>query len=123
MIHAKLAAAMALWREQAAEAKYIARIAGGAIRRMLNRKLSMAWEQWQYVAAEMKRQERMLRRGIMRMLMRQLAAGLYTWREVAAQMKAERDALMYAAKDDGRCNPSYDLQTAFNGLGEVAGSV
>merc|ERR1719199_111710 len=86
MIHAKMAAAMASWREQAADAKRQAHLAGGAIRRMMNRKLSMAWEQWQQTAAELRaladerrRKQMAMRRALMKWQLQQLSMGWNTW--------------------------------------------
>jgi hypothetical protein len=50
------------WQYEAAEAKRLRKLTGGAVRRMLHRQLSMAWEKWQYEATEMKRQQAMLDR-------------------------------------------------------------
>eukprot|EP00658_Telonema_sp_P-2_P063378 TRINITY_DN520_c0_g1_i24.p1 TRINITY_DN520_c0_g1~~TRINITY_DN520_c0_g1_i24.p1 ORF type:complete len:303 (-),score=44.24 TRINITY_DN520_c0_g1_i24:29-937(-) len=87
MIRAKLAAAMNTWREQAAEAKRAAHMAGGAIRRMLQRQLSMAWEKWQYEAAEMKRQQIMLQGAVNRMLKRQMSMAWEKWQAVYQDQK------------------------------------
>merc|ERR1711865_917229 len=79
--------ALRKWREVAAELKECARLAGGALNRMLKRQLSRAWEQWQQVAAEAREQMELLRRGVMRMLQRQLSMAFLKWREAAAELK------------------------------------
>jgi hypothetical protein len=63
-------------------------MAGGAIRRMLNRKLSMAWEQWQQVAAELAEQQLAIRRALLRWKNAALSAGFLAWLEMAEEALA-----------------------------------
>eukprot|EP00656_Telonema_subtile_P045126 TRINITY_DN513_c0_g1_i10.p1 TRINITY_DN513_c0_g1~~TRINITY_DN513_c0_g1_i10.p1 ORF type:complete len:166 (-),score=62.17 TRINITY_DN513_c0_g1_i10:65-562(-) len=142
IIKAKLAAAVATWRQQAADAKRAAhmaggairrmlnrkRMGGGAIRRMLNRKLSMAWEKWQFDAAEMAYQQQLIRRGLMRIIKAKLAAAVATWRQQAAD--AKRAAHMAGGAIRRMLNRKLSMawekwqfdaeQEAVDGMGEVA---
>merc|ERR1712166_1167716 len=91
LVSTNLTGALRKWREVAAELKECARLAGGALNRMLKRQLSRAWEQWQQVATESREQMELLRRGVMRMLQRQLSMGFLKWR--ASDVRAVTSAL------------------------------
>merc|ERR1712166_964109 len=98
----QLAAGLYTWRLAAAEAKAQAFMAGGAIRRMMNRKLSMAWEKWQYESEQMKLQKMLLRRGIMGVIAAQLARAMSTWREfVAAGLPSVESVTNSTSSDQG----------------------
>ena len=111
ILHAKVSAALASWREQARKCKHKALLARGSMNRMLKRLISRAWEQWQQVAARVKVHARLVGGALKRMRNKKLSQAWEQWRRQAAEMRDQLELLRCGVMRMLQCQLAMGLVT------------